>query len=223
MINRTGSRRFTPDQPRTEPIAHHLPAPEAGGPTAKMRFPSIHPFLLLATLATVVLPTAAENVLRSTSLNACQSNSLFTARKFNVTFSPDTLKVHIDMYAILSIEGYVLLDITLLAYGYKAMHIEFDPCKYGLMGLCPMTSGKMDDPFNLDIPKSALDSIPGIAYTFPDLDATIKILANMTSGDQAGQTVACLEAEFSNGKTGTFTLKDEVLGFRQVVAFADPT
>lgn len=38
----------------------------------------------------------------------------------------------------------------------------------------------------------------GIAYTVPDLDAKVQIYINMTGG---GDSVACVEAELSNGKT----------------------
>lgn len=49
--------------------------------------------------------------------------------------------------------------------------------------------------------EEAAAKIPGIAYTFPDLDAKVKVFINMTSGDQAGTSVACVEADISNGKT----------------------
>lgn len=49
--------------------------------------------------------------------------------------------------------------------------------------------------------EDAASNIPGIAYTFPDLDAKVKVYFNMTSGDQAGTSVACVEADISNGKT----------------------
>ncbi len=55
--------------------------------------------------------------------------------------------------------------------------------------------------FRLDIPPSAVARIPGIAYTFPDLDAKPRILINRTDGEQAGQSVACIEADFTNGNT----------------------
>lgn len=167
-----------------------------------MRFPSINPLLLLSSLATVSRHASAESVLKSSSLASCQENSRFTASLFDVSFTPSDSKIYIDMVATSSIQGNVIFDVRILAYGYEAMHLVFDPCKSNLQGLCPMVSGKMGgDPFSLPVDPSALGSIPGIAYTFPDLDATAKVLINMTSGDQAGQTIACLEAEISNGKT----------------------
>lgn len=55
--------------------------------------------------------------------------------------------------------------------------------------------------FNLDVGEDAASQIPGIAYTFPDLDAKVKLYMNYTDGDLAGQSVACVEADISNGKT----------------------
>lgn len=169
-----------------------------------MRFPSLNPLLLISTLAIAVLPASAEHVLRSSSLAACQENSGFTASLFDVVFTPDNATASINMIATSSIEGHVLFDIVVLAYGLQIIRTTVDPCKIGLGGMCPMTSGKMNNPFIIgggQIPQSAISQIPGIAYTFPDLDATARIYINMTSGDLAGTTIACLEAEISNGKT----------------------
>ncbi|EGS20222.1 uncharacterized protein CTHT_0047380 [Thermochaetoides thermophila DSM 1495] len=165
-----------------------------------MRLPSINP-LLLSSLAAFFAPASAEHVLRSSSLAACQENSLFTASLFDVVFTPNNLSAAVNMLATSSIEGYVVFDITILAYGYKVLRTQVDPCNSNLPGLCPMLSGKMNNPFNIPVPEDAISQIPGIAYTFPDLDATVKVYINMTTGDQAGQSIACLRAEVSNGKT----------------------
>ncbi|KAK4165513.1 putative flavin carrier protein [Cladorrhinum sp. PSN259] len=167
-----------------------------------MRFPSLNPLLLISTLATVVSPAAAENVLRSTSLAACQENSGFTASLFDVVFTPNNLTATINMIATSSIEGYVVFDITILAYGYQIVKTTVNPCTSNLPGMCPMTSGKMSNPFNLPVSEDALKSIPGIAYTFPDLDATVRVYINRTvNGVSSSESIACLEADVSNGKT----------------------
>ncbi|KAK3899840.1 hypothetical protein C8A05DRAFT_36538 [Staphylotrichum tortipilum] len=167
-----------------------------------MRLPSINPLFLLSSLTTFVIPTAAEHVLRSSSLAACQDNSGFTASMFDVVFTPNNLTASITMLATSSIEGYVVFDISIFAYGYPIIRTKVDPCTSNLAGLCPMTSGKLDDnPFNLPVTKDAVAQIPGIAYTFPDLDATVRVYINRTDGDRPGESVACLEAEISNGMT----------------------
>ncbi|KAL2257484.1 hypothetical protein VTK26DRAFT_122 [Humicola hyalothermophila] len=167
-----------------------------------MRLPSINPLFLLSSLAAVTHHASAEPVLRSSSLAACQENSHFTASLFDVVFTPNNNSVFINMLATSSVEGYVVFDVNILAYGFQVIRTTINPCTSNLPGLCPMVSGKMGgDPFNLPVSADALEQVPGIAYSFPDLDATVKVLINMTSGDQAGETIACVEAEISNGKT----------------------
>ncbi|KAJ4287498.1 putative flavin carrier protein 3 [Collariella sp. IMI 366227] len=166
-----------------------------------MRLPSISPLLLLSSLATLALPTNAEKILRSNALAACQENSGFTASLFDVVFTPDNLTANVNILATSSVEGYVVFDIIILAYGYEAIHTTFNPCDSNLPGLCPMVSGKMDSRFNLPVTEDAIKAIPGIAYSFPDLDATVRVFINRTDGDYAGQSIACVEAEISNGLT----------------------
>lgn len=107
------------------------------------------------------------------------------------------------MVATSSIEGNVTFDISILAYGYQIIRTQVNPCDSNLPGLCPMTSGKLNNPFNIPVTEDAVRQIPGIAYTFPDLDATVRVYINKTSGEDAGQSIACVEADISNGKTGT--------------------
>ncbi|KAK8058386.1 hypothetical protein PG994_008834 [Apiospora phragmitis] len=143
-----------------------------------------------------------SRVLESTSLVTCQENSGFQASKFHVIFNPESGKINVDLIATSSIEGNAVFDVQVSAYGYPIQSLVVNPCDVGFRGLCPMVSGRFgDNPFSVDVPTDALGKIPGIAYTFPDLDAKVRILVNMTSGDRNGQTVACLDARISNGKT----------------------
>jgi hypothetical protein len=168
-----------------------------------MRLSSRSPLVLLFSLAILVFPASAEDVLRSNSLAACQENSGFTASLFDVVFTPNNLTASVNMVATSSIEGHVIFDISILAYGYQIIRTTLNPCNSNLAGLCPMTSGKLTTPFNLPVTADAIRQIPGIAYTFPDLDATVRVYINKTDGDDAGKSIACDEADISNGKTGT--------------------
>ncbi|KAI1270753.1 hypothetical protein F5Y18DRAFT_21126 [Xylariaceae sp. FL1019] len=164
-----------------------------------MWFSNLRTALLLSAFS-VLLPGAdAEQMLVSTSLNSCQEGSQFSASLFNVVYTPKNGSATIDIVATSSVEGFVEFDITLLAYGYQITRTKVNPCDIGLAGLCPMTSGKLSLNFNLkDIGESANSQIPGIAYTFPDLDATVKVFLNTTD---THESVACVEADISNGKT----------------------
>jgi hypothetical protein len=97
-----------------------------------------------------------------------------------------------------SIQGNVIFDVAISAYGYEFLRRTVDPCKENLAGLCPMTAGKIPLNFNINVGSDAAKQIPGIAYNIPDLDATVRVFLNRTD---TGQSVACVEADISNGKT----------------------
>lgn len=154
------------------------------------------PLLLLTMAATVFTPAAAQKMLVSNSLNTCHQNSSFTASLFNVVYTPNNGSAAFDIVATSSVQGYVVFDVAASAYGYEFLRQTVDPCDIDLAGLCPMIAGKIVTSFNL--PVSAADSVPGIAYSVPDLDATIRIYVNLTD---TSESVACVEADISNGKT----------------------
>ncbi|KAF5573745.1 calcium-related spray [Fusarium pseudoanthophilum] len=141
----------------------------------------------------------AGRVLESKSLNSCQQGSLLTASLFHVVVTPNNSLATVNVNALASIQGYVNFDVTLEAYGHQFIHEIVDPCRtsFDLSSLCPMTPGDIDIKFNFPI-GNALDAIPGIAYGIPDLDATVRAYINMTS---TGESIACVEADFSTGKT----------------------
>lgn len=167
-----------------------------------MRLSILQPLAILSSIAIFGQSAgAAEQILTSSSLNACQENSGFTASLFNVVFKPSAKKAEINIIAVSSIQGSVVFDVSISAYGYEFIRRTVDPCTAGLAGLCPMTAGKIPLNFNLDVSPQAISQIPGIAYTLPDLDATVKVFINMTDGAAKGTSVACVEADISNGKT----------------------
>lgn len=142
----------------------------------------------------------AGQILQSTSLNSCQENSGFQASKFDVIFTANDSRVSVNMVATSSIEGNVVFDVAVLAYGYQIIHKVIDPCDaHGLAGFCPMQTGDTATPFVITVSSDATKQIPSIAYSFPDLDATVKIFINST--DEGGKSLACLEARISNLKT----------------------
>jgi hypothetical protein len=153
---------------------------------------------LLSLLGTLVLPAASQNILQSSSLSTCQDNSGFYAQKFDVVYTPDNGTVQVSMVASSSIQGNVVFDISILAYGYEIIHRIIDPCDAGLAGFCPMTPGDTNTPFILTVTPDAAKAIPGIAYTFPDLDAKVIVYINSTD---TGASLACVEADISNSKT----------------------
>ncbi|KAF5651360.1 calcium spray [Fusarium sp. NRRL 52700] len=158
----------------------------------------MQPLALLASLAALASPVYGEKILYSNSLNSCQKDNGFKATLFNVALTPNNGSAFVKAVATSSIQGKVIFDIRLSAYGYQFLQQTVDPCTINLAGLCPMVSGKIPFKFNLPVGKENLKQVPGIAYSVPDLDATVRVYVNMSS---TGESVACVEADFSNGKT----------------------
>ncbi|TLS29092.1 hypothetical protein PpBr36_01652 [Pyricularia pennisetigena] len=159
----------------------------------------------LLTVASFLAPVVADQpMLKSTSLYPCADNSGFSASLFTVQFTPENNSVLVEAAFVSSIEGKVIFDAQVSAYGYTFLSQKLDPCDKDspLKGLCPMTAGKIPMPrFTLDVPPAATKQIPSIAFNFPDLDAKVKILISYAEGANKGKQVACVQAEFVNGKT----------------------
>lgn len=166
----------------------------------------MRPKLLLLAAAASPLATA-ERMLLSNSLNSCQEDSAFTASHFNVVYTPNNNSATVKMHVTSTIEGDVMFDVAISAYGYTFFRKPVDPCDMKLDGLCPMVPGKSNQQFNLPIDPESAKQIPAIAFTIPDLDANVRIFVNKTSSDKKtiGSSVSCLEASISNGKTVNLT------------------
>ncbi|UNI19498.1 Putative flavin carrier protein 3 [Purpureocillium takamizusanense] len=156
------------------------------------------PSMLVLVLSTFLSSVTAERLLMSNSLNACQQDSSFKASLFNVVYTPSNNSANIQIIATSSIQGKVLFDLAISAYGYQVLRRTLNPCEMNLPGLCPMVAGKIPLGFALPVGEEASKQIPGIAYNIPDLDARVKVYVNLSS---TGESLACLEADISNGKT----------------------
>lgn len=150
--------------------------------------------------------TSAKRIIESDSLNSCSKSANetgFTASLFQVAFTPDDGQLNFNITGYSAISSKVLAEIDVSAYGYPILHEKQDPCSSDTFkGLCPMQSGPIDIPSNYHLDPSVVSSIPGIAFTVPDLDASVQIkIYDNSGGPTNGNELACVEAELSNGKT----------------------
>lgn len=154
----------------------------------------------LTFVVAFVAPLAsAVKLLESNALNVCMESSNFTANFFNVAYYPGNNSLKVGFDGVSYISGKVVADITLTAYGINFYQNTLNPCNIEGMGMCPMAPGPIDlTDVSLPISADTASSIPGMAYTIPDLDANLKIeireLATLNK-------IACVEAQLSNGKT----------------------
>jgi len=154
----------------------------------------------LAVLAPLVaVAQSTEQMLYSTSLNTCQANSGFTASQFQVIFTPQNNTIQLKLKATSTIEGNIVINYNILAYGISIKGDSINPCDLKISGFCPMVAAQLT-PLNFQeqLDSSVASMIPSIAYNFPDIDAKVRITVNKVG---TGEQVACIEAPISNGKT----------------------
>lgn len=137
-------------------------------------------------------------MITTSSLATCMDNSSLSATLFQVVFTPDNRTLKFDIIGITTINGNVSISLTLIAYGLSVLTKTLNPCDANLAGLCPMSTGQLDLPGTLQVPQSVINSIPGIAYSIPDLDAKVTVIINSSD---TNEQLACVQATLSNGKT----------------------
>jgi len=156
-------------------------------------------WLFAAAISTLSHTAHAERVIETSSLNPCQQNSSFTATLFQVRFTPSTGIVAFNITGVSSISGKVLAQFEIIAYGVSILRRTLDPCTAGLQGMCPMNTGPLHTiRSNFHLEPNVVATIPSIAYGVPDLDGVVRVYINDTD---TNTTVACVEADLSNGKT----------------------
>lgn len=143
----------------------------------------------------------AERILRATSLVTCMENSGFSASTFDVSFTPENRTITYDISANVELNGNYTALVTVYAYGIKIIQKTLNPCDMDLSQLCPLQPGTIDIESHTTIDSSDVDSIPGVAYNVPDIDATAYIIV---VDDNDGMQ-ACIQASFANEKTVNHT------------------
>ncbi|KAG7692434.1 hypothetical protein KL949_005179 [Ogataea haglerorum] len=143
-----------------------------------------------------------KKYIKSSSLLTCMENSEFSSSYFDVTFYPENNTAVIDIDGNSLISGYVTADVSLVVYGLNVYSTTVDLCSLNYATLCPISSGRLTiSGYSYKITSDMIHKIPGIAYTIPDLDAYIKLVAYSANDTSKTSPLACVRANLSNGKT----------------------
>ncbi|KAG7897469.1 hypothetical protein KL935_005094 [Ogataea polymorpha] len=143
-----------------------------------------------------------KKYIKSSSLLTCMENSEFSSSYFDVTFYPDNSTVVIDIDGNSLISGYVTADLSLVVYGLNVYSTTVDLCSLDYATLCPISSGRLSiSGYSYKITSDMINKIPSIAYTIPDLDAYVKVVAYSTNDTSKDSPLACVKAVLRNGKT----------------------
>ncbi|KAJ5683261.1 hypothetical protein N7462_006426 [Penicillium macrosclerotiorum] len=157
------------------------------------------PWLAAGLLACLTPLVGAEDLLQSHALEQCSDSTVITINEFSAVFTPSNNSARVSFDGTATYSGKVMIDVTLLVYGYNVTTKTIDPCDLDVDALCPIKPTTLKVPnVNLDVPSSTLSMIPGIAYGIPDLDAVVRL--NIKAKD-TGAKITCVEARVNNGKT----------------------
>ncbi|KAF2669314.1 TRP-domain-containing protein [Microthyrium microscopicum] len=155
----------------------------------------------LSLLAIWPTLTLTKRLIESHSLNPCMPHSQIAASFFHAVLSPDnqTLSITTEFHSQIALPN-TTIQFVATAYGYPVFTQTMNPCLVkGMEGACPLHAGAIPRiDMNIPVPKDGLAKVPGVVYTIPDLQASIRVWVNDTND---GRPVACVEADLSNGET----------------------
>ncbi|KAK5780528.1 hypothetical protein RI543_001647 [Arxiozyma heterogenica] len=143
----------------------------------------------------------SNRVLKTSSLLTCMDNSQFTAQYFDVRYYPDNKTVVFKVDATTTIDAKIIIDAEVIAYGLQVLNMTINPCSLGQLGICPLSPGRIDVESTYVVDSDATNQIPSIAYTIPDLDAQVRVIAYSVDDVTKSNPLACVQAILSNGKT----------------------
>lgn len=143
----------------------------------------------------------ARKHLGTKSLLTCMENSQFTASFFDVKFYPDENLIEFHIDATTTISEKIVVKAELITYGLKVLDRTFDLCTLKEVALCPLSSGRIDVNSTYTLDTDITKDIPGVAYTIPDLDAQVRVVAYSQSDTNFSKPLACVQAIVDNGKT----------------------
>lgn len=150
------------------------------------------------TLVLLATQAYAERKLYSNSLVNCMKNNTdIIPDYFNVVFDAEARSINYDISLTATLNGKLKAAATVYAFGFDVIHETIDLCKLNMKQFCPITPSHIEVQSVQYIDKSYVDKIPGIAYTFPDLDAVARLIIL----NQENEILGCLQASFNNGKT----------------------
>lgn len=138
-------------------------------------------------------------MIETTALMTCMDNSQLTASAFDVTFFSNNATALLNVAVLSTIDGNITAQIEVIAYGINVVMETLDGCNMGVPTLCPISSGHFQFETTVSVSQSVINSIPGIAYTIPDLDGQVK--ATLYYNNDLSTPIACVQATLTNGKT----------------------
>lgn len=145
--------------------------------------------------------TSDSRHIKTSSLLTCMENSQFTSSFFDVEFYPGNSSIVFNINAVTTISEKIVIKVKLIAYGLNVLSETFDLCSLGEKTVCPLSAGRIDISSSYKVDSSITSKIPNIAYTIPDLDAQVRVVAYSQNDTDFSTPLACVQAVLNNGRT----------------------
>ncbi|XBW37762.1 hypothetical protein QEN19_003343 [Hanseniaspora menglaensis] len=148
--------------------------------------------------------TGGSKHIKTTSLLTCMEDSQFSSTFFDVSYYPQNKSVVFNIEATTTLSSKIMIELQVITYGLIVISKKVNLCSLNEASLCPMNAGRIDISSTYAITSDLVNEIPNVAYTVPDIDAMVKVLAYTIpdSGDvDYDSPVACVIAPLTNGKT----------------------
>ncbi|QSL64361.1 hypothetical protein MERGE_001661 [Pneumocystis wakefieldiae] len=133
------------------------------------------------------------------SMSTCMEDSGLIATIFRITYYPDLGKMVYRVDGMTSIEGEVIVNLIIMAYGIQVLNKTIDPCILKMPQLCYLQPGPLTQiEGESDVPVDISSHIPGVVYAIPDIDVYVKV---MIYSKYSGDLKACVQVTMTNMMT----------------------
>ncbi|OWB76058.1 hypothetical protein B5S32_g207 [[Candida] boidinii] len=162
-----------------------------------MKFNSLISNFLILLLTFSNVAFARRRLILADSMVSCMDSSQVAVSRFDVVFDADERALTYDIDVTTELSGKLRASLDVQAFGFTIINEVLDVCSFGWKQFCPIYPGKIQIKSRTVIDAKYVNEVPGIAYTFPDIDA----IARVYILDADDKKVACLQINFSNGRT----------------------
>lgn len=129
-------------------------------------------------------------------------NSQFSSSYFEITYYPSNHSIFYQIDGTSLMTGKLVANYSIIVYGLDVYDGSINLCDFGIKTMCPMQAGHLDVSGTYNITASEVNSVPGIAYTVPNLDAYVQVhIYDVGDNGNNSTMLACIQAPLTNGRT----------------------
>lgn len=122
-------------------------------------------FILVFFWGGLISSVNARRGIGTRSMSTCMEDSGLIATIFRITYYPDLGKMVYRVDGMTSIEGEVIVNLIIMAYGIQVLNKTIDPCILKMPQLCYLQPGPLTQiEGESDVPVDISSHIPGTLF-----------------------------------------------------------